>query len=257
MLALACTVPAVTATPLTVFFYNPETSVDNFAALKAGFDTFLSRQGNYSFQPFSDRATFEKTLQDKPAGVYMVSSWHYALLNEKIPLNPVLVGMARGEVAQRKALTSRQGVELAALREATVAGSGTEDYLRTLLGKMLADASLVSGLRLLTVPKDIDALMAVGFGMAQAAISSEASLNKLALVNARQHSQLRTLASSDKNLLLIAAIPRQARADNVPLIRIIESMNQQPEGETNLKMLGLDGWKRVETLEPALSRSLR
>jgi hypothetical protein len=93
--------------------------------------------------------------------------------------------------------------------------------------------------------------------MAQAAISSEASLNKLALVNARQHSQLRTLASSDKNLLLIAAIPRQTRADDVPLIRIIESMNQQPEGETNLKMLGLDGWKRVETLEPALSRSLR
>lgn len=258
MLALVCAgPPQALALPYTVFFYNPETSVDNFAVLKTEFDTFLGNQGNYNFQPFNDRATFEKTLQDKPAGVYLLSSWHYALLNEKIPLNPILVGMTKGEVAQRKTLASKPGMEAETLKDATVAGAGTEDYLRTLLKKMLGNEALVNSFKLLTVPKDIDALMAVGFGMAQAAISSEASLNKLAIINAKQYSQLKPLATSEKNLLLIAAIPRQTRPEDIPLVKIIESMVQQPGGEKNLKLLGLDGWKRVDSLDITLSKSLR
>lgn len=257
LLVLDMTMSSASALPSTVFFYNPETSVDNFAALKTEFDTYLTRQGNYSFQPFNDRTTFEKTLQDRPPGVYLVSSWHYALLNERIPLNPVLVGMAKGEVSQRKTLTSKLATDPTTLKEATVAGSGTEDYLRNLLKKMLGSETLVNSFKLLTVPKDIDALMAVGFGMAQAAVSSEASLDKLALINAKQHSQLKSLATSDKNLLLIAAVPKQAKVDEGPLIKIIEAMSQQPEGEKNLKMLGLDGWKRFDSLDVAQSKSLR
>ncbi|MDD5276297.1 MAG: hypothetical protein PHR16_09465, partial [Methylovulum sp.] len=85
-IALLCIPLAPASTTETVFFYNPESSVDNFAALKAEFDDYLSGKGGYSFQPFSERSTFESTLAGKPDGVYLLSSWHYAQLNSKIPL---------------------------------------------------------------------------------------------------------------------------------------------------------------------------
>jgi hypothetical protein len=250
---------ALASTGQTIFFYNPETSVDNFAALKTEFDTYLAGQGGYSFQPFNDRTTFEKMLMGKPAGVYLLSSWHYSRLSEKIPLEPVLVGTAKGEFLQRKTLTAKDVSDVAGLQGATIAGAGTEDYLRNLLRQMLGPdkEALVGSFKLLTVPKDLDALMAVGFGMAKAAVSSEASLGKLALINAKQHSQLKSLAASDKSFLLIAAVPKQAQADEASLIKVIEGMGAQPTGEKNLKMLGLDGWKRFDSLDASLSKQLR
>jgi hypothetical protein len=250
--------PGAAVSP-TVFFYNPETSVDNFATLKTEFDTYLAGQGGYTFQPFSDRATFERMLLGRPQGLYLLSSWHYSQLNAKIPLEPVLVGTAKGEFLQRKVLTARDAATPQALKGATVAGAGTEDYLRNLLRQMLGpeQQALVDSFELLAVPKDIDALMAVGFGMAKAAISSEGSLGKLALINAKQHRELKTLASSDKSFLLIAAVPKQAQAQEAPLIKVIEAMSQQPEGEKNLRLLGLDGWKRFDDLDASLSKQLR
>lgn len=260
LLGLALLVQASAAgTTKTVFFYNPESSVDNFAALKTEFDNYLSGQGEYNFQPFSERSTFESMLSDKAQGVYLLSSWHYAQLNAKTPLEAVLVGVIKGELQQRKILTSKDLGDISALAGATIAGSGSEDYLRSQLQQMLGSqySSLSAKIKLLTVPKDIDALMAVGFGVAAAAISSESSLNKLAMINPKQHAQLKTLASGEKSFLLIAAVAKQQQNDEASLLKVIEAMGQQPSGEKKLKMLGLDGWKRIDTLDAALSKQLR
>lgn len=251
--------PAVGTTE-TVFFYNPESSVDNFAALKAEFDDYLSKQGAYSFQPFSERNTFEGVLTGNPQGVYLLSSWHYMQLNAKTPLEARLVGVAKGELQQRKILSSKDLDTVSALPGATIAGAGSEDYLRSQLQQMLGAsyATLIPKIKLLSVPKDIDALMAVSFGMATAAISSESSLNKLALINPKQHAQLKALASGEKSFLLIAAVAKSPQpGGDMPLIKVIETMQQQPDGEKNLKMLGLDGWKRIEALDTSLAKQLR
>ncbi|ASF46065.1 PhnD/SsuA/transferrin family substrate-binding protein [Methylovulum psychrotolerans] len=250
---------APAGTPETVFFYNPESSVDNFAALKAEFDDYLSKQGAYSFQPFSERNTFEVMLAGKPQGVYLLSSWHYLQLNAKTPLEAKLVGTAKGEPQQRKILTAKDIDNIPALAGATIAGAGSEDYLRSQLQQMLGAsyAALMPKIKLLSVPKDIDALMAVSFGMASAALSSENSLNKLALINPKQHAQLKTLASGEKSFLLIAAVAKPSQSDAQPLLKIIETMQQQPDGEKNLKMLGLDGWKRIDALDTSLVKQLR
>jgi hypothetical protein len=259
LLGLALSGQGAAATGETIFFYNPETSVDNFATLKTEFDTYLAGQGGYTFQPFSDRATFENMLLGRPQGLFLLSSWHYSQLSAKIPLEPVLVGMAKGEFLQRKVLTTRDAADPEGLRGATVAGAGTEDYLRNLLRQMLGPDSeaLVNSMKLLTVPKDLDALLAVGFGMAKAAVSSEGSLSKLAMVNPMQKAQLKTLAASDKSFLLVAAVPKQAQTQEALLIKAVESMPKQPAGEKNLRLLGLDGWKRFDTLDPTFSKQLR
>jgi len=259
MLGLGLLVQASAAgTTKTVFFYNPESSIDNFAALKTEFDSYLSGLGEYNFQPFSERSTFESMLSDKAQGVYLLSSWHYVQLNAKTPLAAVLVGVVKGELQQRKVLISKDLADVSALSGATIAGSGSEDYLRSQLQQMLGSkyAGLSSKFKLLTVPKDIDALMAVGFGVATAAIASESSFNKLAMINPKQHAQLKTLASGEKSFLLIAAVVKPQQNDETPLLKAIEGMGQQPSGEKKLKMLGLDGWKRIDTLDASLSKQL-
>lgn len=247
------------ATTETVFFYNPESSVDNFAALKAEFDDYLSAQGAYSFQPFSERGAFETMLADKAQGVYLLSSWHYTQLNAKTPLEARLVGVAKGELQQRKILSSKDLGSVSALPGATIAGAGSEDYLRSQLQQMLGAeyAVLLPKIKLLSVPKDLDALMAVGFGVATAAISSESSLAKLAVINPKQHAQLKTLASGEKSFFLIAAVAKPQQGAEMPLLKVIETMQQQPAGGKNLKMLGLDGWKRIDTLDASLTKQLR
>ena len=37
----------------------------------------------------------------------------------------------------------------------------------------------------------------------------------------------------------------------------LEHMNQDPDGLKDLKMIGLDGWKRIETLPAATQKLLR
>ena len=242
----------------TVFFYNPESSVDNFAALKTEFDGYLASQGAYSFQPFSERLTFENMLANKAQGVFLLSSWHYAQLNAKTPLSAVLVGVVNGQTLQRKILISRDLPDISALSTATIAGAGSEEYLRGQLQQMLGNqfAELSKKIKLLTVPKDIDALMAVGFGVATAAIASENSFSKLALINPKQHAQLKTLASGEKSPLLIAAVAKPQQQEEAPLLNAIEKMSQQPGGEKKLKMLGLDGWKRIDALDAELTKQL-
>lgn len=242
-----------------VYFFNPESSIDSYATLKTEFDTYLAPLGPYVFQPFNVRATFEQALAQKSRGVYMLSGWHYGEIKGRQPLDAVLVGTFKGAFLQRKILSAKDVADVSALKGVTVAGTGSEDYLRTLLKQTLGPErhALVDSFKVLSVPKDIDALMAVSFGMAQAAISSETSLQKLAAINPKQHSQLKPLAQSEKTFLLVATVPRSFRQEGAPLVKILEDMDKQPAGVTDLKLLGLDGWKRVETLEAPYSAQLR
>lgn len=251
------TAPAGTTS--TVFFYNPESSVDNFAALKSEFDDYLSNLGEFAFQPFSERATFETALTEKSQGIYLLSSWHYTQLNSKTPLEAKLVGVSKGELQQRKILTAKDISTISSLSGATIAGAGSDEYIKGQLQQMLGSeySVIIPKIKLLSVPKDIDALMAVGYGVAGAAISSETSFNKLAMINPKQHAQLKKLADGEKNFLLIAAVTKVQKTDETPLLKVIEGMQDQEIGERKLKMLGLDGWKRIDALDASLSKQLR
>jgi len=51
----------------TIYFYNPETNINNFATLKTAFDTYLVNHGGYYFQPFDSRENFEAVIKEKKA----------------------------------------------------------------------------------------------------------------------------------------------------------------------------------------------
>lgn len=255
--ALAATVlgwPAAPAAPdpLVVYFYNPETSVKNFASLKIEFDTYLSGHGPYQFQPFSDRSTFEESLSLRQNGVFLVSSWHFRQLRHAADLDPALVGVYRGKTTQRKLLAVRKDLRTpGALTGGTVATAGTEEYTVTVLREMMGRENLrmINSLKVLTVPKEIDALMSVGFGMAGSALTTESTMTKLSLVNSKLHAMLYQMAVSEESLLPVVAVPGKDQARVQPLVAILEGMSARPEGQARLHLLGLEGLRRIGPAE--------
>jgi hypothetical protein len=238
----------------TIYFYNPETNINNFASLKTEFDQYLSSYGSFQFQPFSDRNSFEKFIVGRSDGVFLISSWHFRQLKRKFPIDmeAKLVGVSKGKATYEKILTTKNNIiNIDLLKGKIVASSGNEDYTKNILMQMHGEGKrdIVDSLKILTVPKDIDALMAVGYGMADSALTTESSLIKLASINPKQYGFLSTLAKSEEILLPIIAVPRQSDENIKLLLTIIEKMETVLEGRKKLKMLGVDGWKKLEELE--------
>ena len=238
-------VRAQPAAALTVFFYSPETNVNNFSALKGEFDTFLAPLGGHKFQPFSDRNTFEKELATRTRRLFLLSSWHYRQLAGTAELAPLLVGHARGKAVQKHQLFS-QTPNIADLRSQKIATAGTRDFALTLLNEMLpGQQEMIATLNLLVVPKDIDALMAVGFGAARAAIATEGGAEKLAKLNPKQREGLKQLGNGRESLLPGRAAPRGAGGDAQALAKIFAGMDATPEGRSRLQLLGLEAMREL------------
>ncbi len=239
----------------TIYFYNPEININNFASLKSEFDKYLSDYGPFQFQPFSDRDTFEKFIVGKNDGVFLLSSWHYRYLVKKCPIESVFVGVSKGKSTHRKILLTNEGItSIDLLKGNIIASSGSEDYTKNILLQMLGKGgnSIVDSLKILTVPKDIDALMAVGFGMVNFALTTENSFTKLMIINPKQYKMQRQLAASKETLLPIVAAPKQSDEYIELLLSTIEKMGRMPEGRRNLRMIGLDGWKKLGKAEMVL-----
>jgi hypothetical protein len=239
----------------TIYFYNPETNINNFTSLKGSFDSYLSKFSHYLFQPFNDKAIFEKSIAQKNKGIYLLSSWHFQYLPSNIHLKPIMVGVSNGQSTQKKILAVRHSIDnISLLKGKIIASSGGEQYTRNLLREMFGKDNLkiLSTIKLLLVPKDIDALMAIGFGMATAALSSEKSLENLKNINLKQYKLLKPLLESQQYYLTLAAIPLSSNENNAGLLDILEKMGINPAGEIRLRMLGLDGWRRLSGEEQLL-----
>lgn len=232
----------------TVYFFSSETSINNFSMLKGEFDSFFNPLGNHKFQPFNNRADFEQVLRQKQPGLFLMSSWHYARLPDKQGWKPVLVGVARGRGTQRHRLSARKSRSSPAdLKGQTIAAAGSVEFTRELLREMLPaeQQGLVEEVRILTVPKDIDALLAVGFGVAAAAITTENGLERLARVNPPLHGQLHDLAAGPERLLPVIVAPLEADAGCEALKGVLTRMGADEGGRQRLRMLGLDAWEPV------------
>jgi hypothetical protein len=237
---------------ITIYFYSAESNINNFSSLKTEFDRYLATQGTFRFQPFSDRATFEQRIGTDREAVFVLSSWHYRNLKDRVPMEPLLVGVSKNLSARRLMLSARRSVtSLDQLRNGTVASAVSEEYTHTLLRQMMPGTGRGSDpmVKVLIVPKDIDALMAVGFGIADAAVATEDGLAQLSQVNPKLAGGLHTLATSERVLLPIVAVPRGVGDAVRSLVAIVEAMGKDAEGARRLNMLGFDALKRLSEAE--------
>ena len=229
----------------TFYFYNTETNINNFATLKMGFDIYFVNHGGYYLQPFDIRENFEKAIQDKKGDIYLLSSWHLKELQlKKVPLEIALVATSKGKIMQKKVLSvSNDITNVAMLKDTVVAAAGSEEYVHSILKQILGkkQEALLKDIKILIVPKDLDALLAVGFGMASAAISAENGLDKLAMMIPGHFRRLHTLGFSEEDYILIAATLKKPDQEETQLLKVLREMSDTEAGKENLKLLGIDG----------------
>ncbi|HDN25534.1 MAG TPA: hypothetical protein ENG03_00255 [Thioploca sp.] len=235
----------------TLFFYNPESNINDFRSLKMLFDSYLSSNGWYQFQPFNNKSTFERFLEKRQNDVFLLSSWHYQNLVEQgySNLQPILVGTIDGESTYTKVLSTKKNVRnIKRLQGKRIASAGDQDYTERMLESMAFQQRLRLNkpFKVLTVPKDIDALMSVLFGMAQGALTARHSLDTLAALNPRKYRLLRQHTESQAIMLPVVVVHQPISTFSTEkLLDAIEDMPHYSNGQAILGMLGLNGWKKL------------
>ncbi len=249
MALVFCTVAANSAEfgKIKICFYSSETSINNFKSLKMAFDDYLAKFGAWELQPFSDKKTFEEYIRGKERGLLLLSSWHYFKINRNYSLKPLLVGVRNGKNRQKRLLVvKRDPAAPAPVKIGPVASASSVQHTRSVLKEMLENEAAPDSLRILTVPKDIDALMSVGFGMSQSALTMAGSLEKLKTLNPSLFRKLDVVAEGGETMLLILAAPENFEKQAAKMMEIMLNAPANPDGKKIIKMLGLDGWEKMD-----------
>jgi hypothetical protein len=112
---------------------------------------------------------------------------------------------------------------------------------------MLSGKESAESLRILTVPKEIDALMSVGFKVSSSALVTENTLETVKKTDPSLCSKLKILAEGKESMLPILAVPEKFFGEAETLVKIIKEMpKKNAEGTDIIKMLDLDDWKAIE-----------
>ncbi len=249
-LLLNAAVINITHAESMIFFYNPETNINNFSLLKRSFDSYLSKHGEYYFQPFRNRSTFEKHALSDDKSIVIMSSWHYNVLPEEIKNKyiPYMVSTHNGSYTYKKVLvTNINSPSLDKLKGSRLATSSSIEYTQELLSSILGKKSteLVGSINILKVPKDIDALMSVSFGLASVSLTSERNLSNYNKINPNHSRNLNVIKTSNDLLRPLVIVPRNKVDETTNLVSVLNSMVKEESGKTYLKMIGVDSWVKV------------
>ncbi len=231
---------------IKIYFYSSETNINNFKSLKMEFDRYLSRFGPYELQPFSARDVFEKQVKGKENCLLLLSSWHYRNIHKEYALTPALSGVRNGQKYQKKILVAdEKAADIDSGKPGLIASASSLQYTTSALHRILREKYAQHTFQVLTVPKDVDALMSVGFGMAKLAFSSQNAFDELKGVNPRLCNKMKVLAEGEETLRLILAVPQSFEGNSKKTIDMIKNMPMDSDGKRRIRMLGLDGWQEL------------
>jgi hypothetical protein len=156
----------------------------------------------------------------------------------------MLVGILNGKNSQKRILVGGEKVQdIDAAMKGPIASSSNAEYTKSILREMTDKKEAADATRILTVPKEVDALMSVGFDMAKAALTTESAFNTLKGIDPVLHKKLRILAQGKESLLPILAVPEEFAAEADKIITILKNMPNDSAGMNIIKMLDLDGLK--------------
>jgi len=230
-----------------IYFYSSETNINNFKSLKMGFDKYLAEYGPYEFQPFKDRETFEKHIKGKEKCLLLLSSWHFKNICKDYSLRFALTGLRNGKKYQQRILVALDTVlSIDDIVGTNIASASSVEHTKSVIAGMFEKKEITAKMPILSVSKDLDALMCVGFGMSKAALTTRNSFEELKNINPIMYRKMKILAEGRESLSLIVAVPVDFTEQAVQPINVIKSMTMNPDGKKKMQMLGLDGWQEPD-----------
>jgi len=217
---------------IKVYFYTTEVHINDFKSLKVSFDSYLGKHGDYEFQPFSDKETFEKYVKDKNS-IVILSSWHYKKIAKEYDLDAKLVAQKKESTTDTKILVGQKNIPLQGVVTSAYDNEYTDELLNTFTKKATDKMSV------LLVPKEIDALMSVSFGMSKFALVSRDSFEYLSKINPHLLDNLKIYNESEpKYRILLAQYKRDK--EQYKLVSIFKDMCLNKSGKNVLKMIDID-----------------
>lgn len=242
-----------------IYFYNPEINTARNLVLKNTWDNYLHNVGPYEFQPVDNEDDFKQLIHDQQQAAFIMAEWFYAsLLDSKVPgLEFAFQGRKRSQDTYRKILISNKNV--LDLKKVTIASSGSVSRAREILQSIYPELTVkdLKRLNILVVPKDIDALMAVGYGLAEMALATEVGLSKMALLNQNLFDDMVVMKQSKPFKRSVLVFKSKDTLLKLNLAKAIVSMPQQSEGIEALSLLGLDEWQVSDEMSSELAEGLR
>lgn len=242
--------PACSEDEQTIFFYNTESNINNFVSLREGFEFYFEKKGGYIFQPFDLRENFQASIRAKRRGnIYILSNWHLKeLQKKKVPLEIAMIGTLKGKQEQKKVLSvTKEIVKFEQLKDTVIAAAGTEDYVHNIIKQMLGKGQekLLEDITILIVPKDLDALLSIVFGVSTGAVSAENGLEKMKQISPSYYEELHELGASKSDYLLVVATLNKPTEKELQLLEALRKMEETEEGRQILMFLGIDGWRKA------------
>jgi len=252
LIALACLMLGLPARAHAgnpkLFFFSPDFSPGNLSVLTQAVDAYLREAGTETrFQAFVRFEDFRREVAAQRPDFIVVPDWAATPACLGFELTPLAKPVRGGESVGRKALIARSSVgSLADLRNASIAatvppggspnGSGLDRIRRE-----------QPGVRIIQVPKEIDALLAVAFGQVDAAYVSTRQFDMFAGVNPKLGTELKEIGYAEA--MPFPLIYATANADSTEIAQIrkaVAGVSTSGTGKRLVGLLGYDGWVVVE-----------
>jgi hypothetical protein len=237
------------APPIRFYFFSPDWRPADLGKLAAGVEDVLKRERlEVTFQAFTRYEDFAKQVAEKPPHFLLAPAWMEAPAGSGIAAGLDLKVLARpqrhGRSGYRKALMTRAGIDsIDDLAHGSIAatvwsmGAGSD---RSILDAfhLAADSAKV-----VPVPKDVDALLALSFAQVDAALVTGLQYELLAATNPVEAESLRVLAFSPE--IALPPVFSCAGADAELAVRlpsVLAGFASTDEGRQVLALLGFDAF---------------
>ena len=244
-----------------IYFYNPEINTARNLVLKNTWDKYLYALGDYEFQPVDDETEFIRLVQDQTDAAFIMADWFYAsLFSSKATehnLNLAFQGIRNGKDTYSKILIANKSS--LDLENVTIACSGSKDRAKDILSSIYPELSThqLDKLNILLVPKDIDALMAVGYGLAEMALSTEVGLSKMSRLNKNLYKDMIVLRESKPLKRSVLVFKSTNSVLKSSLARLMMNMAKTSDGHQAMNLLGLDEWKVKPIFSAQISKHIK
>ena len=232
---------ATTAAGSPLLFLDPDANHDVILDVMKDFDALFEKDkmGVY-FQPVQS----EMAIKSHERVNYGIISPTYETVWKRLGLQPVLVPESNGSTYFHKALVAQSDIpkDLTGL---VVAAAVSQERTDEVKGILLKHGYGSGSPYILAVAKDIDAMLAVSFGEANAALVTSESLATLKQVNPTASSQLRTLVNTDSQLRAPLCRQKGASGQSVQDDKVLQfflHLPDTPEGRQILQLMSVTRW---------------
>lgn len=238
---------AVAAAPVLFYFFSPDWRPPDLGRLTVAVEDALAVGGmRVSFQAFTRYEDFERQLSEKTPAFLLAPAWvqrasgGFARLGLTVVARPV----RRGSSVYRKALMTGPGMDsiddLARGSIAATLHSMGEGSTEPVLDAFHLDPRSA---RVVAVPKDVDALLALSFGQVDGALVTSEQYDQLALSNPAEAARLHVLAfTPEVPLPPVFACAGTGTGEADRLRDRLLHLGESPDGAAVLALLGFDGF---------------